>query len=78
MMRWSTHVMVHASGAEAAHYEAAIAAAEGGARVLLIETNPASAASWFAVLNQIPRRQVRVIWPKDDIHPVPDVRGTVH
>jgi hypothetical protein len=76
--RWASHILLHAAGAEPEHYHAAIAAAEDGARVLVIETCPASAPSWLRVLAAIPRRQVLVIWPRDNIHPVPDDRGRAH
>jgi hypothetical protein len=78
MCRWSTHVMVHASGAEPQHYESAILTAEAGARVLIIETSPATAESWRDVLCAIPPRQVLVIWPRNGVHPKPDDRARAH
>jgi hypothetical protein len=78
MVRWGSHVMVHAYGAEAAHHEGAIAAAEGGARVLLIETGTASAPSWLRVLAAIPPRKTLVIWPRDGIHPIPEDRSSAN
>jgi hypothetical protein len=41
MCRWSSSVLLHVAGAEPHHYAGAIAAAENGARVLIIETSPA-------------------------------------
>jgi hypothetical protein len=78
IVRWATHVMVHAAGAEPGHYEGAVRVAEGGGRVLVIETNPASAPSWLRVLTAIPRRHVLVIWPTDGIHPVPENPSRAH
>jgi hypothetical protein len=78
IVRWSTHVMMHAAGAEPGHYEGAVRAAEEGGRVLVIETCVASAPSWLRVLAAIPRRHVPVIWPTDCIHPVPENRSRAH
>jgi len=78
MVRWASHILLHAARAEAAHYEAALAAAEEGARVLVIETNPASAPSWLRVLTAIPPRKTLVIWPREGTHPVLEDRGRAH
>jgi hypothetical protein len=72
IVRWSTHVMVHAAGAEPGHYEGAVRVAEGGGRVLVIETCVASAPSWLRVLTAIPPRHRLVIWPREGVHPIPD------
>jgi hypothetical protein len=55
-----------------------IAAAEEGARVLVIETCVASAPSWLRVLTAIPPRDRLVIWPRGGVHPVPEDRGRAH
>jgi hypothetical protein len=67
--------MVHAAGAEPEHYEGAVRAAEGGALVLAIDTCPASAPSWLHVLAAIPHRPTLVIWPRGDVHPIPEDRS---
>jgi hypothetical protein len=78
IVRWSTHVMVHAAGAEPGHYEGAVRAAEEGGRVLVIETNPASAPSWLRVLTAIRPRKTLVIWPREGVHPMPEDRRRAH
>jgi hypothetical protein len=78
MVRWSSHVLLHCAGAEPGHYEGAVRVAEEGGRVLVIETNPASAPSWLRVLAAIPRRKTLIIWPRDGVHPVPDDLGRAH
>jgi hypothetical protein len=70
MMRWASFVIVHASGAELAHYQMAIAAAEVGARVLIVETCSASAPSWLAALDKLPPRKTLLILPREGSHPL--------
>lgn len=78
MCRWSSSVLLHATGAEPHHYAGAIAAAEDGARVLIIETSPATAESWRDVLCAIPPRSTLVIWPRNGVHPIPENLGRAH
>jgi hypothetical protein len=78
MVRWASFVVLHAAGAEPLHYETAIAAAEAGGRVLVIETGSATAPSWLAVLNKTPSRKTLLIWPRNGVHPMPEDPGRAH
>jgi hypothetical protein len=78
MFRWSDRVLVHAAGADVAHYEAAILAAEEGDRVLVIETGSIQAERWLQALATVPRRPTLLIWPKEDVHPIPVDRRRAH
>lgn len=78
MARWASSVLLHASGAKSAHYEAVIAAAERYGRVLVIETSTASAGSWLDVLAAIPPRPTLLIWPREGTHPIADDPSRAH
>jgi hypothetical protein len=78
LARWSSRVVLHCAGAEVSHYEQAIAQAEAGDRVLIIETGTAQAESWLRVLAAVPPRQTQIIWPREGVHPIPDDRQRAH
>lgn len=75
--RWTRATMVHGSGANPAHYEAAVFAARGCGRVVLIECVSAHAPAWRAVFEG--RCPVLLIEPPaGGVHPAPAARGEVH
>lgn len=76
-LRWATHVMLHATGAQRWHYECAVLTAEVvGARVVLVECASATLAAWEAVAARYaPKAAVlRVLPPPGGVHPVAEVR----
>lgn len=76
-LRWATHVMLHATGGQPFHYEAAVMAAEAvGARVVLVECASATLAAWEAfTARYAPKASVLRILPHPgEVHPVPGVR----
>jgi hypothetical protein len=44
---WASHVMVHAAGGEAVHYQLVADTAAAGAHVLLVETTTCAEAAWM-------------------------------
>jgi len=57
---WASHVMLHATGGQVAHYQiVADTAIAMRARVLLIETGSARAAAWGVLVNAEQRRRLR-------------------
>lgn len=60
LIDWSTHIMVHATGAEEDHYRLVVEAARNGGRVLMVETNTAAEAAWMALAEaEIERRKAK-------------------
>lgn len=76
-VQWASAVMLHAAGAEIAHYECAIMAAEIGCRTLLVECNTATLPAWVHAVQTAPHRpSVLVIAPPaGSQHPLPLDRG---
>jgi hypothetical protein len=57
LMNWARHVMIHATGGEAAHYQLAADAARENGRVLLIETRTTHEVAWEEMaLQELERR----------------------
>jgi hypothetical protein len=70
-LRWANSVLLHGAGAEIAHYEAAVQAAENGRRVLVIECNSATLDAWGALVLAAPHRpNTLVIIPRGGVHPI--------
>jgi hypothetical protein len=68
---WASSIMIHGAGAEIAHYEAAIVAAELKHRSLVIECGSATLSAWIELVANSPhRRPTIVIWPRGGVHPV--------
>lgn len=76
VLRWARSVLLHAAGAELAHYEGAIEAAEIVGHVLVIECCTATLDAWAALVGAaLHRPSVLVIYPRGGVHPVlPDRR----
>ncbi len=72
---WCAAAIVHAAGAEAAHYAEAVLSAQQIGRLLLIETDSANAPAWLARLTH---RPVLLIQSMDGPHPVMPAKGAVH
>jgi hypothetical protein len=71
-LRWADRVLLHGAGAELAHYEAAILAAEHRHRVLVIECSSATLDAWAALVRGAPHRPATmVIVPRGGVHPLP-------
>lgn len=66
--RWASAAIVHAAGGDAAHYRAAVEAAERHQRVLLVETTSRYQETWASFLP--PALPVAIITTRDgDRHP---------
>lgn len=71
-IRWPASVVIHAAGAEAEHYELALAAAQICRRLLFIECGSRSAPGWIEAVRRAPQRpNVLVIEARDGVHPLP-------
>jgi hypothetical protein len=71
-IRWARSVLLHAAGAELAHYEGAIEAAQIMGRVLVIECSTATLSAWAPLVGAAPQRpSVLVIYPREGVHPRP-------
>jgi hypothetical protein len=69
---WARGVLIHAAGAELAHYQAAIEAAESAGRVLVIECSSVTLAAWAALVGAAPHRPATLlIYPSGGVHPLP-------
>jgi hypothetical protein len=76
---WARAVMIHGAGAELAHYEVAIIAAELTGRCLIIECGTATLAAWTALVRAAPHKpETLVIQPHGGAHPIPLARETLH
>jgi hypothetical protein len=73
LTQWAKGAIVHASGAEALHYRAAVTGAVECGRMLLIETASHHAKAWTELL---PATPTLVIWPRGGVHPVETQRTT--
>lgn len=75
-VRWSAACLIHAAGAELAHYEAAIQAAETVGRMLLIECSTGTADAWVQLVRSAPNRPSSLlIRPNTGPHPLPMDKG---
>jgi hypothetical protein len=76
---WARAVMIHAAGAEIAHYESAIMAAELTQRCLVIECSSATLPAWVELVKAAPHRPTAlIIMPRAGAHPIPPDRRTAH
>ena len=73
VLAWARSVLLHAAGAQAAHYAGAIAAAERSARVAIVECGTANLPQWLAeTKRRNPNAGITIILPSDGgEHPVP-------
>lgn len=63
-IRWARGIVLHGTGGEVEHYEAAIQGAEVAGRVLVVECGSATLAAWAALSAAAPHRpNVLVIRP---------------
>jgi len=77
-VRWAAGCLVHATGAQVAHYESAIRAAEIVGRVLIIECSTATEDAWMQVVATAPNRPGGLlIRSASGPHPIPLDRGQV-
>jgi hypothetical protein len=67
---WARREMVHASAAEARHYQLAVDAAMLHGRILLVETDSEHASEWCRFLGDGRRIPLLCIRPRDGVHPV--------
>jgi hypothetical protein len=77
-IEWSRTVMIHAAGAEMAHYEALIMAAKLCGRALIVETFSGALPNWIALVKALPPRAVLTIAPRSGVHPRPMQREELH
>ena len=78
---WARTIIIHAAGAEVAHYEAAVLAAELLERVLFIECGTATAPAWVRLVKPLFDKGLPslVILPRNGaVHPVPLDRSVLH
>ena len=71
-VRWARAILLHAAGAEIAHYEGAVEAAEIVRRVTVIECGPATLPAWTALALAVPHHpSTLIICPRGGVHPIP-------
>jgi hypothetical protein len=58
---WARWFVVHATGAEIVHYEAAIVAAQRTGRVLFVECGSATLEAWSSLVHEASRRPAGVV-----------------
>jgi len=76
---WASSIMIHGAGAEIAHYEAAVIAAELRHQSLVIECGTATLDQWVALVRRTQHRPpTLVIRCRDGVHPVSMSRGAMH
>jgi hypothetical protein len=76
LLRWARFVILHGAGGEAAHYAAAVIAAQEHHRALLIETDTAHLEAWRALSSRIrPNGLGLIIVTRPDAPPHPTMRA---
>jgi hypothetical protein len=72
-VRWAASIIVHASGAEAVHYAAAVMAAQIVRRVLIVECSSHTAAAWLELVQQTKGHPANLLIhpPDGGVHPAP-------
>jgi hypothetical protein len=78
ILRWARGIMLHGSGAEVAHYEVAIVAAQMLGRYCIIETTSALLPVWATLIKTLPPVPTLVIHPREGQHPLPVRPGDLH
>lgn len=75
---WAASVLVHAAGAEIAHYETAVVVAQIVGRVVIIETGTANAQAWTQLAQKAPNKPtITLIVPRSGAHPIMPERGAL-
>jgi hypothetical protein len=73
---WSRSILIHAAGAEIAHYETAIIAAALVHRMLIIECGSATVDEWIELVRASKHGpSTLVILPRHGVHPVSEDRS---
>ena len=76
---WASYAIVHGTGGQPWHYQAAADAAMDVGRLLLIETTSAAAQLWAGFLRErTPPLPFMGLLPPDGTHPVMPGKGAVH
>lgn len=76
---WAARAIVHGTGGQPWHYDAAADMAMQVRRLLLIETSSAGAQQWAAFLHErTPALPFVGLLPPDGAHPVMPMKGEVH
>ena len=76
---WAALAIVHGTGAQPQHYEAAVAMAMQARRLLFIETTSVAAQIWAGFLKKrCPALPFMGLLPPDGAHPVMPSKGQVH